>query len=127
MKGACEREEETGGGTEGELLQAERQQDECMCTVRCTVYCTKATSSTQEALAGIKYCPGMEMELPKYVHMEYKGSSSRSWPVQYQYCAGRVTEEMSIPRVEITDVSLEQAKDGVSVKYNKAESWSTNY
>ena len=78
------------------------------------------------------YCPGTEVELPKYFHMEYKGSSSTSWPVQYQYCAGRVKEEVSIPRVEVRDVSLEQddheevskkEEDEVLVEYK--ESWST--
>ena len=101
LKGAHEGEDETGVGTEGEQQQAEGQHDECICTVRCTVSCTKIPSSTQEALTGIMYCPGTEVELPKYFHMEYKGSSSTSWPVQYQYCAGRVKEEVSIPRVEI--------------------------
>ena len=62
------------------------------------MYSAKITSSTQEALTGIKYCPGTEVELPKYFHMEYKGSGSRSWPVQYHHCAGRAGEELSIPR-----------------------------
>ena len=75
--------------------------------MKCTVYCTKITSSAQEVLTGIKCCPGTEVALPKYFYMDYKGSSSRRWPVQYHHCAGRVREEVSIPRVEVKDVSLE--------------------
>ena len=102
------------------------------CTVQCSVYCTKIPSSTQEAMTGITYCPGTEVELSKYFHLEYKGSSSRSWPVQYQLSAGRVKEGVSIPRVEVRDVSLEQddheevskkEEDEVLVEYK--ESWST--
>ena len=53
--------------------------------------------------------------------MDYKGSSSRRWPVQYHQCAGRVREEVSIPRVEVNDVSLEQD----DMEEFKKESWST--
>ena len=106
----CEGEDETGG-----------EEDDCICTVKCTVYCTKITSSTQEALTGIKYCPGTEVAQPKYFYMDYKGSSSRSWPVHYQHCAGRVRDEVSIPRVEVNDESLEQD----DMEEFKKESWST--
>ena len=111
----------TGGRNGGELLHAGRQQDECICTVLCSMSSTKITSSTQEALTGIKYCPGTEVELPKYFHVEYKESIIRSWPVQYQYFAGRVKEEVSIPRVEIRDVSLEQ--DDQEEVNGGAQSW----
>ena len=80
------------------------------------------TSSTQDELAGIKYCPGKEIELLKYSHMDYKGGSSRRWQVQYQHCAGRAREVLSIPRGEVKDVSLEQ--DDVEM-WSRKESWST--
>ena len=91
-----------------QYCQGSTEVDECICTMGCKVYCGRLTSDKQDKLAGIKYCPGTGMELPRYVHRDYKGSSSRRWPVQYQHCAGRAVEVVSIPRLEITTVSLEQ-------------------
>ena len=96
--------------------------DECVCTARCGVYCGGIGSDEKDRLAGIKYCPGTDVELPKYFHVDYKGSSSRRWPVQYQHCAGRAVEMVSIPRLEITDVPSD--KDDKEMGIGE-ESWTT--
>ena len=96
--------------------------DECVCTARCGVYCGGIGSDEKDRLAGIKYCPGTDVELPKYFHVDYKGSSSRRWPVQYQHCAGRAVEMVSIPRLEITDVPID--KDDKEMGIGE-ESWTT--
>ena len=113
IKEVCEGEDETG-----------REVDECICTVKCTAYCTGVTPGTHDnELAVIKYCPWTEFQLPKYLHVDYKGGNSRRWPVQYQHCAGRAREVVVIPRVEVEDVSLE--KDDME-DLSKKESWTTD-
>ena len=83
---------------------------------------TEPTKSTEDDdRAGIKYCPGTELELPKYLHVDYKGGNSKRWPVQYHHCAGRAREIGSIPRVEVEDVSLD-----IMEELNRKESWSTD-
>ena len=98
------------------------EEDECVCTVRCRLYCGGVTSDEQDILAGIKYCPGTNVELPKNFHMDYKGSGRRRWPVQYQHCAGRAMEMVSIPRRQITDVPSD--KDDKEMGIGE-ESWTT--
>ena len=49
LKSVHEGVDENGGKTEGEQL------DECICTVQCTVYCTRIERATQEAENNIKH------------------------------------------------------------------------
>jgi hypothetical protein len=57
------------------------------------------------------------------VFRKNNGGSSRRWPVQYQHCAGRALEVVSIPRLEITDVPREQDDKEMGIR---EESWTTD-
>ena len=45
--------------------------DECICSAKFMENCRKDISRNQLEM-GIKYCQGLELELPRYVHIEYK-------------------------------------------------------
>ena len=72
----------SGGGSD---------QDECVCTYSCEgvhlhqmrEYIEEGEEEKrlkEEQALGIKYCPGMEMELPKYKCIEYKPRGSKDKP-----------------------------------------------
>ena len=43
---------------------------------------------------GIKYCPGLEVTLPRYTYVEHKPHSSRIWPDRIMY---DIIDEMHTP------------------------------
>ena len=52
--------------------------DECLCSVHCSGRAAHSGEQNNDDLeAGIKYCPGLEPQLPIYHHHEYKPRSSR--------------------------------------------------
>ena len=44
---------------------------ECICSVNCTENC-KEMNHQKEMSLGMKYCPGLDILLPVYNHIEYK-------------------------------------------------------